>query len=1165
MLIFDAVNRLLTKFSIQWIGIGLCLFNLNSYVHSQINPLKIIKVPFSDTLFLGDSLWIYSDNLEVFKDDDTLPLNKNNYQFVYNTLYFNNLVDVDTLRVQFRTIPIRINKPYFLYDSSLHQSNIIPEYALQGIELKRTRDWWDNSDIDYSGNYSRGFSIGNNQSLVLNSSLNLQLSGDLGDGIKLTGAISDNQIPVQPEGNTRQIQEFDRLFIQLKKNQFSLTAGDIEINKPYGYFQNYDKRSKGGLLEYGHTKHSLQFKHKTAIGISKGKFNRFELKVKNGNQGPYRLNGRDGESFIIILAGTEKVSLDGQILVRGDDADYIIDYNLGEIKFTTRRLVTDQSRIVIEYEYSDQNYLRSIYVYQGSISKGGWNGFFNVFNEKDSKKPAIATDLDSLDQHILQLSGDNYNSAVRSSIVKAGLNFSLNRVYYRIVDTVIVIQGKNTPFKILVFDSMADSSAYQATFTDLGPGKGHYNLKLTNANGRVYEWVGVDPITGKPLGAYDPSTPLIAPRSQTLLSAGLNYVSKKKASLRLEISNSILDKNRISNVDDEDNNGVASLIDLNSPIWKFKKSTIQIRTNYEFLNQRFAPLNPFRNSEYNRDWNIKNLTQVNEHLSSTSAIYKFGNRIKLDYTFKIYERMNQYNGIRHLSNLSWMDSLNLLSVRFDYLKTNTIDEQANFIRPGIQYQRFINKKWTIISAFDQEKNAQSINNSDSLLPTSFYFNQGKVGVQFQNDKLWLGKVEIKHRTDYSIITNKFLPFSNSDEVVVSSTIPRSKSGIWDAQFSGRNIRYNSKEINDSLSQFYFLSQIEHTLSLLKNGLRIKNIYAVQSGVEPRQEFIFLQVQPGQGEYIYLDTNHDGIRQINEYFLSNNNDTAQYIRQQTFNSDFIQIYQSSLNQIISLDGAKLFINKNQHYLLKKLSFDSQLRFINKVDQNSPFNQQINPFSNQDSSSISFQNFLQQQFFINRANPIYEIQYSHIQSNQRNLLISGTDEHSGRENNLKMRWTIKQKFDLIGVGAIKSEHKNTPSYELQNYLIHTNKLEAGINFRPTNNYKFQINYLIKKAEEKMFTYETATINQWSFNTNLSWKRKLSIRTEIKWIQIHYQGQAGNAVEYIMLDGFKDGNNGSWDLNIDYRLSELITLQLGYSGRKTAISDPLHTGRALMRATF
>lgn len=50
-----------------------------------------------------------------------------------------------------------------------------------------------------------------------------------------------------------------------------------------------------------------------------------------------------------------------------------------------------------------------------------------------------------------------------------------------------------------------------------------------------------------------------------------------------------------------------------------------------------------------------------------------------------------------------MDSLNLLSVKFDYLQTNTMDEQTNFIRPGIQYQRFINKKWTIISAFDQEK------------------------------------------------------------------------------------------------------------------------------------------------------------------------------------------------------------------------------------------------------------------------------------------------------------------------------------------------------------------------------------------------------------------------------------------------------------------------------
>ena len=128
-----------------------------------------------------------------------------------------------------------------------------------------------------------------------------------------------------------------------------------------------------------------------------------------------------------------------------------------------------------------------------------------------------------------------------------------------------------------------------------------------------------------------------------------------------------------------------------------------------------------------------------------------------------------------------------------------------------------------------------------------------------------------------------------------------------------------------------------------------------------------------------------------------------------------------------------------------------------------------------------------------------------------------------------------------------------------------MESGITYRPTNNYKIQLSYLLKKSAEKQFTFETALINQWTLGTNLSWKRKFSLRTEFKWIQIKYTGQSGNSVEYIMLEGFKDGNNASLDVNMDYRLSDLITIQFGYSGRKTALSEPLHTGRAMMRATF
>ena len=88
-----------------------------------------------------------------------------------------------------------------------------------------------------------------------------------------------------------------------------------------------------------------------SIAISRGKTARQTIAVQEGNQGPYRLEGAEGERFIIILAGTEQVWFDGKLMTRGLEEDYVIDYNAGDITFTPRRLITEYSRIIIEFEY----------------------------------------------------------------------------------------------------------------------------------------------------------------------------------------------------------------------------------------------------------------------------------------------------------------------------------------------------------------------------------------------------------------------------------------------------------------------------------------------------------------------------------------------------------------------------------------------------------------------------------------------------------------------------------------------------------------------------------------------------------------------------------------------------------------------------------------------
>src|SRR5690606_31138672 len=142
-------------------------------------------------------------------------------------------------------------------------------------------------------------------------------------------------------------------------------AGHIDLIQENNFFGNFTQKVTG--LQIGtELTHSDDSKTRIQVAGSttRGEFATKKFNGQNGNQGPYRLSGNYNELYIIIVSGSERVYLDGVLLTRGEDQDYVINYNTGELTFTTNRLITDNSRITVEYLYANRSYSQ-ILIYGG--------------------------------------------------------------------------------------------------------------------------------------------------------------------------------------------------------------------------------------------------------------------------------------------------------------------------------------------------------------------------------------------------------------------------------------------------------------------------------------------------------------------------------------------------------------------------------------------------------------------------------------------------------------------------------------------------------------------------------------------------------------------------------------------------------------------------------
>jgi hypothetical protein len=237
--------------------------------------------------------------------------------------------------------------------------------------------------------------------------------------------------------------------------------------------------------------------------------------------------------------------VNGILKTRGENNDYIIDYNAGEIIFTSLFPITSEMRINVEYQYTDRNFTR--FITYGGISheRENWQIGGYVYSESDVKNQPLQQNLSSEQIDILQNAGDDITQMSGPSAYLD--TYSENKILYKkvIIGAVEVFEYSNNPTDEL----------YNVRFSLVGDNQGNYVLVNNQAVGKIYDYVA--PIAGIPQGNYEPIVRLISPTKIQMATVLGKYNPSEKTLLDFEVALSNSDQNLYSNLDDNNNKGYA--------------------------------------------------------------------------------------------------------------------------------------------------------------------------------------------------------------------------------------------------------------------------------------------------------------------------------------------------------------------------------------------------------------------------------------------------------------------------------------------------------------------------------------------------------------------------------------------------------------------------------
>lgn len=1135
---------------------------INVQAQTTISQEKILSPVLADSsYYLGD--WVLPKSIIITAFGETITPNRWNFNRSSGTISFNeNWVDIKNTKqvtVRYEVYPFtfpRIFQP--TKPTELDPAFFEDPDSLNGILQETDQQSMVSSDLNQSGSLSRGIIVGSNQDFSLESGLNFELSGALTENININASLTDQSIPIQPDGTTQNLREFDKVFIQVEAPNAGVEMGDVDVSFERSSFAKLNRRLQGATGSY----YTENGSYSGAASSVRGTYKSMNFNGQDGVQGPYRLTGRNDEEFVIILAGTERVYINGQRVVRGADNDYVIDYGLGEINFTNNLLIKDETRIVVEYEYIDRDFNQTL------VAAEGGDEFFNgrlkigatVIRQADGDDLLSQQSLSESDIERLQDVGDDLDDAVVSGARVATEEESDRYVLYAEVDT--TLNGEN--FTIYEHRPGSEDAIYRVRFSKVGEGEGSYRRVSSQVNGLLYEWVGPG------LGSYAPFRQLPAPQKHQMAAINGRYAITEKVELFGEWATSDFDANRFSDLDDNDNTDIAyeSGIIINDTPSALGQINAKISRRYS--GERFRFFERIRDVEFDRRWNITRSVESKEALNEASLSLKPTELIELGGDLGLIEREG-FRGIRQGSFFS-SEEEKFLTVTYqqDWVQSEDrrLREEGNWFRHrGNVSKELEGQEVTFIPfvSFEQEKREQRNTDTDSLndLSEQFYNLGPGMRIRFENLELEAG---VAYRKEQGVLENRLQEESHALEQRYSLAYRPGNNFTTSNQvvFREKNITEAFEEAGNTNRRGLLIKSVTNysTNTPFIDG---ELFYEANTRRQALLQETYIEVGPEIGQYVWDDLNGDGVQQVDEFFQEISANEGTFIRQYLPSDDLLPSIDLNVRLIHTLRPFALGSTDNW---LSGISLRSRIDISENSttrDLKDVYLLNLDSFRN-DSTTVQGRMLWEKELDLLSEVSKADLRIGYTES--RTLNQRSTESVQSYSNVLyfNSEYNVSERTRLLLEGQNSINSTESDRLQTRNFDIRSISLKPGINSTISRSWNAGLEISFVRKEDR-HPVEDVTADLLKISTShrtYLWRRfQSNIRMELR--NTIVDGSSSSYGNYELTEGTGEGINLIWSLAGSYRFNNLIRFSLNYDGRTVTERPAIHTIKLVMSAIF